>query len=138
VPVRPLIPPNRHAPIPGRECPVLCSIRDQLVEHHWLTELIQRELAPYATPRNVDINGLEIVLQAEAGQAMAGDNTRAVERRSMARDIALTVQTGSLRLDGWDRKLRSCLSTAAERPHFAPQIKSFAAINLPCLARFAR
>jgi len=36
-----------------------------------LAELIQRELAPYATPRNVDINGPEIVLQAEAGQAMA-------------------------------------------------------------------
>ncbi len=36
-----------------------------------LTELIQRELAPYATPSNVDINGPEIVLHAEAGQAMA-------------------------------------------------------------------
>jgi len=36
-----------------------------------LTELIQRELAPYATPDNVDINGPEIVLRAEAGQAMA-------------------------------------------------------------------
>ena len=36
-----------------------------------LTELIQRELAPYATPNNVDIVGPEIVLCAEAGQAMA-------------------------------------------------------------------
>jgi two-component sensor histidine kinase len=36
-----------------------------------LTELIQRELAPYATPSNVEINGPGIVLRAEAGQAMA-------------------------------------------------------------------
>jgi len=36
-----------------------------------LTELIQRELAPYATPDNVDIEGPEIMLRAEAGQAMA-------------------------------------------------------------------
>jgi PAS domain S-box-containing protein len=36
-----------------------------------LTELIQRELAPYATSSNVDINGPEIVLHADAGQAMA-------------------------------------------------------------------
>ena len=36
-----------------------------------LTELVQRELAPYATHNNVDINGPEIVLSAEAGQAMA-------------------------------------------------------------------
>jgi PAS domain S-box-containing protein len=36
-----------------------------------LKEIIQRELAPYATPNNVEINGPEIVLRAEAGQAMA-------------------------------------------------------------------
>jgi PAS domain S-box-containing protein len=36
-----------------------------------LTEIIQRELAPYARPNNVEINGPEIVLRAEAGQAMA-------------------------------------------------------------------
>ncbi len=36
-----------------------------------LTEIIQRELAPYATPNNVEINGPEIVLRAEVGQAMA-------------------------------------------------------------------
>src|SRR5262249_46233965 len=36
-----------------------------------LRELVQRELAPYATPDNVNISGPEIVLCAEAGQAMA-------------------------------------------------------------------
>ena len=36
-----------------------------------LTELVRRELAPYATRNNTEINGPEVVLRAEAGQAMA-------------------------------------------------------------------
>jgi hypothetical protein len=36
-----------------------------------LIELIRRELRPYATTSNTDISGPEIVLRAEAGQAMA-------------------------------------------------------------------
>jgi two-component sensor histidine kinase/PAS domain-containing protein len=36
-----------------------------------LAELIERELEPYATGRNVSIGGPDVVLQAEAGQAMA-------------------------------------------------------------------
>jgi PAS domain S-box-containing protein len=36
-----------------------------------LTELVRRELAPYATPHNTKISGPEIVLRPEAGQAMA-------------------------------------------------------------------
>ena len=36
-----------------------------------LRELVRRELAPYATRNNTEINGPEVVLCAEAGQAMA-------------------------------------------------------------------
>ena len=36
-----------------------------------LREIVRRELAPYATRNNTEINGLEVVLRAEAGQAMA-------------------------------------------------------------------
>jgi PAS domain S-box-containing protein len=36
-----------------------------------LTELVRRELAPYAINNNTEINGPEILLKSEAGQAMA-------------------------------------------------------------------
>jgi PAS domain S-box-containing protein len=36
-----------------------------------LTELIGRELAPYATSRNIEINGPEILLKPDSGHAMA-------------------------------------------------------------------
>jgi two-component sensor histidine kinase len=36
-----------------------------------VTELVQRELAPYATSNNTEINGPEVVLRPEAAQAMA-------------------------------------------------------------------
>ncbi len=36
-----------------------------------LTELVRRELAPYATRNNTEINGPKVVLTPEAGQAMA-------------------------------------------------------------------
>jgi two-component sensor histidine kinase len=36
-----------------------------------LTELVRRELAPYATPYNTKISGPEVLLRPEAGQAMA-------------------------------------------------------------------
>ena len=36
-----------------------------------LTELVRRELAPYATRNNTEINGPDILLKPEAGQAMA-------------------------------------------------------------------
>ena len=36
-----------------------------------LTELVRRELAPYATRDNTEINGPDILLKPEAGQAMA-------------------------------------------------------------------
>jgi two-component sensor histidine kinase len=36
-----------------------------------LTELVRRELAPYAINNNTEINGAELELKSEAGQAMA-------------------------------------------------------------------
>src|SRR5262245_44712147 len=36
-----------------------------------LTELVRRELAPYAARSNAEVSGPEVVLRAEAGQAMA-------------------------------------------------------------------
>src|SRR5262249_35839924 len=36
-----------------------------------LTELVRRELAPYATSNNTEINGPEVLLEPKAGQAMA-------------------------------------------------------------------
>src|SRR5215813_4526873 len=36
-----------------------------------VAELVRRELAPYATTENAEINGPEVILRAEAGQAMA-------------------------------------------------------------------
>jgi PAS domain S-box-containing protein len=36
-----------------------------------LTELVRRELAPYAARNNTDLSGPELMLRAEAGQAMA-------------------------------------------------------------------
>jgi PAS domain S-box-containing protein len=36
-----------------------------------LTELVRRELSPYTTRNNTEIHGLEVVLPAEAGRAMA-------------------------------------------------------------------
>jgi two-component sensor histidine kinase len=36
-----------------------------------LAELVQRELAPYATSNNTEIDGPEVMLSADVGQAMA-------------------------------------------------------------------
>jgi two-component sensor histidine kinase len=36
-----------------------------------LAELVQRELAPYATASNTQIEGPDVILSAEAGQAIA-------------------------------------------------------------------
>ena len=48
---------------------------DLLSAHQWqgvsLTELIRRELAPYSTRSNTEIDGPDILLKPEAGQALA-------------------------------------------------------------------
>jgi PAS domain S-box-containing protein len=52
----------------------LGSTHELLSDRKWqgipLKELVQRELAPYATASNADIDGPEVMLSAEAGQTM--------------------------------------------------------------------
>ena len=53
----------------------MATTHELLSSHQWqgvsLTELVRRELAPYATRDNTEINGPDILLKPEAGQAMA-------------------------------------------------------------------
>ena len=53
----------------------MATAHELLSSGHWqgipLTELVRRELAPYVTRNNTEINGPEVVLTPEAGQAMA-------------------------------------------------------------------
>ena len=53
----------------------MASAHELLSHSRWrgmsLAELIQRELAPYATGNNTKIEGPEVMLTADAGQAMA-------------------------------------------------------------------
>jgi PAS domain S-box-containing protein len=53
----------------------MATTHELLSSHRWqgvsLTELVRRELAPYATADNTEISGAGILLKPEAGQAMA-------------------------------------------------------------------
>jgi len=53
----------------------MASAHELLSARGWhgvsLTELVRRELAPYATPRNIKIDGPDVILRAEAAPAMA-------------------------------------------------------------------
>jgi len=53
----------------------MASTHELLSHRQWrgipLADLLQRELAPYATSDNIEIGGPEVMLTAEAGQAMA-------------------------------------------------------------------
>jgi two-component sensor histidine kinase len=53
----------------------MAATHELLSSHRWqglsLIELIRRELAPYATSNNTEIEGPAILLKPEAGQAMA-------------------------------------------------------------------
>jgi PAS domain S-box-containing protein len=53
----------------------MAATHELLSSHQWhgvsLMELVRRELAPYATRNNTEINGPGILLKPEAGQAMA-------------------------------------------------------------------
>jgi PAS domain S-box-containing protein len=53
----------------------MASAHELLSARGWqgmsLTELVRRELAPYGTRRNIEIDGPDVTLGAEAGQAMA-------------------------------------------------------------------
>src|SRR5262249_11650770 len=65
-----------------------------------LRELIQRELAPYATSSNTEINGPDVILKVEAGQAMGMVLHKLVT--NAAKYGALTAQTGRVSI-GWER-----------------------------------
>jgi PAS domain S-box-containing protein len=53
----------------------MATTHELLSSHRWeglsLTELVRCELAPYATRNNTEIDGLDVLLKPEAGQAMA-------------------------------------------------------------------
>ena len=53
----------------------MATTHELLSSHRWqgvsLAELLRRELAPYATCDNTEINGPDVLLKPEAGQAMA-------------------------------------------------------------------
>jgi PAS domain S-box-containing protein len=53
----------------------MAATHELLSRRHWkgiaMSELVRRELAPYATRTNTDINGPELTLSPEAGQAVS-------------------------------------------------------------------
>jgi PAS domain S-box-containing protein len=54
---------------------LMATTHELLSHHHWqgipLAELVHRELAPYATASNLQVEGIDEILSAEAGQAIA-------------------------------------------------------------------
>jgi PAS domain S-box-containing protein len=67
-----------------------------------LTELVRRELAPYAGRNNTELCGPEVVLRAEAGQAMAMVLHELAT--NAAKYGALSTEKGRVRIR-WDRRL---------------------------------
>jgi two-component sensor histidine kinase len=67
-----------------------------------LTELIRRELAPYAAPNNTEVGGPEVMLRAEAGQAMAMVLHELTT--NAAKYGALSTKKGRVSIR-WDRRL---------------------------------
>jgi two-component sensor histidine kinase len=65
-------------------------------------ELVRRELAPYATGDNAEINGSDVVLKVEAGQAMGMVLHELVT--NAAKYGALSAQNGRVSIR-WERRL---------------------------------
>ena len=65
-------------------------------------ELVQRELAPYATSSNTEINGPDVILKVEAGQAMGMVLHELVT--NAAKYGALSAQIGRV-LIRWERRI---------------------------------
>jgi two-component sensor histidine kinase len=84
----------------------MASTHELLSYRQWrgipLAEMLQRELAPYATSNNTEIGGPEVMLTAEAGQAMAMVLHELVT--NAAKHGALSVQSGHVSVR-WYRKL---------------------------------
>src|SRR5262249_18502320 len=71
-----------------------------------LTELVRRELAPYAARSNAEVSGPEVVLRAEAGQAMAMVLHELAT--NAAKYGALSTQSGRVSIR-WERRLNGHL-----------------------------
>ena len=71
-----------------------------------MRELIRRELAPYATSSNTEIDGPDVILNVEAGQAMGMVLHELVT--NAAKYGALTAQTGRVSIR-WERRVNGHL-----------------------------
>ena len=81
----------------------MATIHELLSYARWqgisVTELVERELAPYATSNNTEINGPEVVLRPEAALAMA-----MVLATNAAKHGALSTKDGRVAIR-WDQQL---------------------------------
>jgi hypothetical protein len=84
----------------------MATTHELLSSHRWhgvsLTELVQRALAPYATGNNTEIDGPDISLEPEVGQAMAMVLHELAT--NAAKYGALSTKTGRVSIR-WDRLL---------------------------------
>jgi PAS domain S-box-containing protein len=84
----------------------MAATHELLSSHQWqgvlLTDLVRRELAPYATHGNTDIKGPTVFVRAEAGQAIAMVLHELAT--NAAKYGALSTRKGRL-LIRWDRRL---------------------------------
>jgi PAS domain S-box-containing protein len=89
----------------------MASAHELLSAHQWqgvsLTELIRRELAPYSTPNNTEIDGPDILLKPEAAQALAMVLHELAT--NAAKHGALSTKDGRVSIR-WDRQLNGLRS----------------------------
>jgi two-component sensor histidine kinase len=86
----------------------MATTHELLSSRRWqglpLTELVRRELAPYATRNNTEIDGPGILLKPEAGQAMAMVLHELAT--NAAKHGALSTKDGRVSIR-WDRRLNA-------------------------------